>query len=51
MHYFDYNYIKRKYNAKLVFKDTNSFSYEIKTDDVHEDFYKDFYMHFYDLNN
>ena len=38
---FHYNYIKRKYNAKLLFTDTDSLVYEIETDDVYEDFYKD----------
>ena len=40
MYAFHYNYIKTKYgdNAKLLFIDTDSLSYEIKT----KDFYKDF---------
>ena len=33
-------YIKRNYSAKLLFTDTDSLVYEIKTDDVYEDFYK-----------
>ena len=39
MYDFHYNYIKKKYdkNAKLLFTDTDSLMYEIKT----EDFYKD----------
>ena len=41
MYDFHYNYIKRKYNAKLLFTDTNSLVYKIQTDDVYEDFYKD----------
>ena len=41
MYEFPYKYIKRKYNAKLLITDTNSLAYEIKTDDVYEDFYKD----------
>ena len=35
---FHYNYIKRKYNAKLVFTDTDSLVYEIETNEVYEDF-------------
>ena len=41
MYEFHYKYIKRKYNAHLLFTDTDSLIYEIKTEDVHEDFYKD----------
>ena len=43
MHEFHYDYIKNKYvsNLNLLFTDTNSFMYEIKTEDVYEDFSKD----------
>ena len=41
MYEFHYKYIKRKYDAKLLFTDTDSLVYEIKTEDVYEDFYKD----------
>ena len=37
---FHYRYVKRKYNAKLLFTDTESLVYEIKTKDVYEDFYE-----------
>ena len=39
MYDFHYNYIKLKYgdNAKLLFTDTDSFLYEIKTDDFYKD--------------
>ena len=37
---FYYNYIKRKHDAKLLLAGTNSLVYEIKTNDVYEDFYK-----------
>ena len=35
-----YDYIKNKYgnNARLLFTDTDSLIYEIKTEDVYEDF-------------
>ena len=41
MHEFQYKYIKSKSDAKLLFTDTDSLVYEIKTEDVYEDFYQD----------
>ena len=38
---FNCKYIKNKFNAKLLFTDTGSLVYEIKTEDVYEDFYDD----------
>ena len=49
MYDFHYNYIKRKFNSKLLFTDTCSSTYEIKTDDVYEDFYK--VEHLFDFCN
>ena len=40
MYDFHYNYIKKKYNANLFFKDTDSLVYEIETEDISEDFYR-----------
>ena len=40
MYEFHYEYIKSKYNANLLFTDTDSLVYEIKTNDVDEDFYE-----------
>ena len=40
MHNFHYKYIKNKFDAKLLFTDTDSLVYEIKTKDVYEDFYE-----------
>ena len=41
MYKFHYEYIKNKFDAKLLFTDTDSLVYEIKTEDVYEDFYGD----------
>ena len=43
MYDFHYNYIKKKYGdrAKLLFTDTDSLTYEIKTEDVYQDFWND----------
>ena len=37
MYDFHYNYIKRKFDAELWFTETDSLTYEIKTDDIYED--------------
>ena len=41
MYEFHYKYIKSKSDAKLLFTDTGSLVYEIKTEDVYEDYYVD----------
>ena len=43
MYEFHYNYIKNKYgnNSRLLFTDTDRLMYEIKAEDVYEDFSKD----------
>ena len=41
MYEFHYKYIKSKFNAKLLFTNTDSLVYEIKTEDAYEDFYQD----------
>ena len=41
MYHFHYNYIKRKCDAKLLFAQTDSLTYGIKTEDFYEIFYKD----------
>ena len=40
---FHYNYRKKKYNdeAKLLFVDTDSLTYELETEDIYEDFWND----------
>ena len=39
MYEFHYKYTKSKFDAKLLFTDTDSLVYEIKTENVYEDFY------------
>ena len=54
MYEFHYKYIKSKFDANLLFTDTDSLLYEIKTEDVYEDFYKDknlFHFSDYPLNS
>ena len=41
MYEYHYKYIKRKFDTKLILTDTDRFVYEIKTEDVYEDFYQD----------
>ena len=38
---FHYNYMLKLYNIKLMFTNTDSLFYEIKTDNVYEDLLKD----------
>ena len=40
MYDFYYNFIKKIFNAELLFTDTDSFTYEIKSENVYEDFFK-----------
>ena len=49
MYDFHYNYIKIKFDAKLLFTETGSLAYKIKTGDVYEDFYEDKYL--FDFSN
>ena len=55
MYEFYYKYIKYKFDANLLFTDTDSLVYEIKAEDVYEGFYldKDFPLHskFFDSVN
>ena len=38
MYDFHYNFIKKHFDAELLFTDTDSLTYEIKSEDVHEEF-------------
>ena len=41
MHKFHYEYVKNKFDAKLLFTDTDSLEYEIKGKYVYEECFKD----------
>ena len=38
MYEFHYDCIKSKYNSRLLFTETDSLMYEVKTEDVYKDF-------------
>ena len=40
MYYFHYNFIKKNFSAKLLFTDTDSLAYEIKSENVYEELCK-----------
>ena len=40
MYDFHYNFIKNNFDAKLLFTDTGSLTYEIKSENVYEEFFK-----------
>ena len=40
MYDFHYNFIKKNFNAELLFTDTDSLAYEIKSKNIYEEFYK-----------
>ena len=40
MYDFHYNSIKKNFNAELFFTDTDSLTYEIKSENAYEDFFK-----------
>ena len=40
MYDFHYNFIKIFFDAELLFTDTDSLTYEIKSEDVYEEFFK-----------
>ena len=46
---FHYNFIKNDVDAELLFTDRDSLTYEIKSEDVYEDFYKN--EHLFDICN
>ena len=40
MYDFHYNFIKKNFDVELLFCDTDSFAYEIKSENVYEEFFK-----------
>ena len=40
MYYFHYSFIKKNFNTELLFTDTDSLTYKIKSENVCEDFFK-----------
>ena len=40
MYDFHYSFIKKNFNSELLFTDTDSLTYEIKSENVYEDFFK-----------
>ena len=42
-------YIASKFDSKLLFTDTENLVYEIKTEDIYEDFYQ--YKNFFDFSD
>ena len=40
MYDFHYNIVKKNFDAELLFADTDSLTYEIKSENVYEDFFK-----------
>ena len=40
MYDFHYNFIKKNFDAKLLFTDTDSLTYEIKSENVYEEFFR-----------
>ena len=49
MYDFHYNFIKKNYDANLLFTDTDILTYEIKSnDDVYEEFFK--HKHLFDFS-
>ena len=46
MYDFHYNFIKKHFDAELLFTDTDSLTYQIKSEDAYEEFFK--HKHLFD---
>ena len=49
MHDFHYNFIKKSFDAELLFIDTDSLTYEIKSENIYEEFFK--HKHLFNFSN
>ena len=49
MYDYHYSYIKKNFDAELLFTDTDSLTYEIKSEDIYEEFFK--HIHLFDFSN
>ena len=49
MYDFYYNFIKKYFDAEFLFTDTDSLTYEIKPEDIYEEFFK--HKQLFDLSN
>ena len=49
MYDFHYNFIKKNFNAELLFTDTDSLAYEIKSKNVYKEFFK--WKNLFDFSN
>ena len=44
-----YSFMKRHFDAEFLFSDTDSLTYEIKSEEVYEEFFQ--HKHFFDFSN
>ena len=49
MYDFHYNFVKKNFNAELLFTDTDSLAYEIKSENAYEEFFK--WKNLFDFSN
>ena len=49
MHDFHYNFIKKHFDAELLFTDIDSLTYQIKSEDIYEESFK--HKHLFDFSN
>ena len=49
LYYFHYRFIKKHFDAELLYTDTDSLTYEIKSEDIYEEFFK--LKHLFDFSN